>query len=160
MREAIFNILSQDLTGLKVLDLFAGTGSLGLEALSRGAMRAIFVDNARPAINLIGKNLARCGYLDKGLVIRKKLGNGISFRHPQLKDNFDLIFIDPPYRKGIIPSMLQEIINEKILSDNSRVIAESYKNENLPSSIGKLEILRIRNYGDTKISMYAYEDKQ
>ena len=73
VREAIFNIIGQDLSGLKVLDLFAGTGCLGLEALSRGALSALFIDNSQQAIKLIKKNLALCGYQTSGTVLRRDL---------------------------------------------------------------------------------------
>jgi 16S rRNA (guanine966-N2)-methyltransferase len=158
VREAIFNIIGQDLTGFNVLDLFAGTGSLGIEALSRGAFHALFVDNSQKSINLIKKNLALCGYQDSGSVSRMNLRYGIPRNHHLPKDAFDLTFLDPPYRENIIPILLKGLIKTHALSYGSRVVAESLKGKSLPVSLGKLEILDTRSYGDTTITIYAYLD--
>ena len=156
VREAIFNIIGQDLSGLNVLDLFAGTGSLGIEALSRGASHALFVDNSQKSINLIKKNLALCGYQDSGTVSRANLRYGISRNHLLMKDVFDLIFLDPPYRENLIPILLKGLVKNHVLSSGSRVVAESPKGIGLPVSLGKLEILNTRSHGDTTITVYTY----
>jgi len=156
VREAIFNIIGQDLSGLNVLDLFAGTGSLGIEALSRGALHALFVDTSQKSINLIKKNLALCGYQDSGSVSRMNLRYGIPRNHLLLKDAFDLIFLDPPYRENLIPILLKGFIKTHVLSSGSRVVAESSKGESLPVSLGKLEVLDTRSHGDTTITVYTY----
>jgi len=104
IREAIFNIIGQDLSGLKVLDLFAGTGSFGLEALSRGALSVLFIDNSRESTTLTRKNLMICGYVDAGIVLRRELKRGLPADHPHLKKGVDLVFIDPPYEKRLCPS--------------------------------------------------------
>lgn len=156
VREAIFNIIGQDLSGLNVLDLFAGTGSLGIEALSRGALHALFVDNSQKSINLIKKNLALCGYQDYGSVSRINLRYGIPRNHLLLKEAFDLIFLDPPYRENLIPILLKGLIKTHVLSSGSRVVAESPKGKSLPVSLGKLEILDTRSHGYTTITVYTY----
>jgi 16S rRNA (guanine966-N2)-methyltransferase len=157
VREAIFNIIGQDLRGVKVLDLFAGTGSLGLETLSRGASCAVFIDNSRQSVKLIKKNLALCGYEDAGVVLRRDLRKGIRRIQPVVKGVFDLVFIDPPYGKDFISLILSELSTTAILSDKSRVVAESSKSEKLPFFVGMLEMIDGRSYGYTKVSFYAYE---
>ena len=82
VREAVFSLIGQDVTDFKVLDLFAGTGCLGIEALSRGASRALFIDNSIQSIKLIKKNLARCGYESLGFVWKKDLSKGLPRKHP------------------------------------------------------------------------------
>ena len=160
VREAIFNILGQDLTGFNVLDLFSGTGSLGLEALSRGASRAVFVDKLRQSVNLTKKNIDVCGFLRSVVILRKDLTKGFPWEHPSLSGKFDLIFLDPPYRKDLIPPLLSEISSEEKLSAGARVVVESDKKEDLPFSFTDLEMETLRYYGDTMITIYKYEAKQ
>ncbi len=160
VREAIFDIIGQDLSRQRVLDLFAGSGSLGLEALSRCAAFALFVDNSQQSINLIKKNLAICGYQRSGAVLSRSLRKAIPQNHPQLKGLFDLVFLDPPYNKDFIPLLLEELLAKDLIPSGSRVVAESSKTESLPVSFGNLELTDIRVYGDTKISIYQYETNQ
>lgn len=154
VREAIFNLIGQDLTGLKVLDLFAGTGSLGIEALSRGAVRAMFLDNSVRAVRLIKKNLSLCGYEAKGFILKKDLIRGFPWKHTLVKKKFDLVFIDPPYGKSLIPPLLKELTERGGLAAGSIVVAESSKGESLPEALGKLQLVKIKIYGDTRINIY------
>lgn len=160
VREAIFSIIGQDLSGLSVLDLFAGTGSLGLEALSRGALQALFIDNSPQSIKLIKKNLALCGFQDSGVILRRDLRREILLIRASERKLFDLVFLDPPYGENLIPSLLEDLATRDVLSSTSRVIAESSKTEGLPISVGNLHTIDMRLYGDTKISLYAHEDIQ
>ena len=132
VREAIFNIIGQDLQGVKVLDLFAGTGILGLETLSRGASKVVFVDLSLESTKLIRKNLALCQHQDSGVIIRRDLQKGIWRIHILSKQVFDLVFLDPPYGKNFIPLVLRGLSTMDILSNRSRVVAESSKTEKLP----------------------------
>jgi len=157
VREAIFNIIGQDLHGVKGLDLFAGTGILGLETLSRDASSVVFVDILPQSIKLIRKNLALCKHQDSGVIIRRDLRKGIRRIHILSKQVFDLVFLDPPYGKNFIPQILSELSTMDILSSRSRVVVESSKTEKLPASFESLEMADARSYGDTRISVYAYE---
>ena len=157
VREAIFNIIGHDLSGLKVLDLFAGTGILGIEALSRGAGLVIFIDKSQRSIKLIKKNLAICGYQSSGKILKLDLRMGIPKSHPVSQQGFDLIFLDPPYGKNLITPILEKISTTSIVLNGSYVIAELSKTENLPRAIGNLEMADTRIYGDTKITIYTNE---
>ena len=157
VREAIFNLIGQDLSGLKVLDLFAGTGSLGIESLSRGIQHAVFVDNSQQAIKLIRKNLATCGFEDSGTVLKRDLKKSATLNHPVLQQRFDLLFLDPPYRQNMLIPLLEKISTAEILSKGSRVVVELSKKEILPSSFGNLKTAGSRRYGDTMITIYAHE---
>lgn len=156
VREAIFNIIGQDITGFKVLDLFAGTGSLGLEALSRGASRALFIDNLQQSVSLIKKNLKVCGYESSGSILKKDLTRGLPGKYALMKKKYDLVFFDPPYGKDLIPPLVRELIEREILAPSSRVVAESSKNDILPNIWGKLQLTTKRIYGESKITIYHY----
>lgn len=160
VRESIFNIIGQDITDRKVLDLFAGTGSLGIEALSRGAIGALFIDNSPQCIKLIKKNLELCGYEPSGCVLRKDLTRGLPWKHSLMKKTFDLVFIDPPYGKSFIPPILSELSDREILAPHSLVVAESSKNDKLAVTFGRLHLTDIRTYGDTEINIYRYGDEK
>lgn len=157
VRESVFSLIGQDMTDFKVLDLFAGTGCLGIEALSRGASRALFIDNSIQSIKLIKKNLARCGYESLGFVWKKDLSKGLPRKHPLLKEKFDVIFLDPPYEKKMISPLLVELSDRDLLASPAIAVAESFKRETLPEVLGKLQMVSFRTYGETKISIYHFE---
>ena len=156
VREAIFNIIGQDLSGMRVLDLFAGTGSLGIESLSRGAANVVFVDGSAQSISLIKRNLALCGFRDCWTVIRRDLKRGFPGRESVRVKRYDLVFLDPPYGKGLLPVLLDGFSSGYILSPGARVVAELSKGETLPDSFGNLEMLGSRIYGDTILNIYEY----
>lgn len=156
VREAIFNLIGQEVEG-RALDLFAGTGALGIEALSRGAGKAIFVDRADRAVRLIKRNLQLCGYWELGVVYKKDLSRGLPSRPPWMEGRFDLVFLDPPYGKGLVPRILKDLDQGGILASSAMVVAESEKGETLPCSLGGLRSVVTRIYGRTKIDIYEYE---
>lgn len=155
VREAIFNLIGQDITGLKILDLFAGTGSLGIEALSRGAFFSLFIDNSRLSVKVIQKNLILCDYADSGFILKKDLRNGLPTGHPLFKKGFDLVFIDPPYGKNLIYPVLKELSNGGILVPTANIVTESFKTDDLPLTVGDLLRTDARVYGTTRIAIYS-----
>lgn len=160
VREAIFNLIGQDLQAMTVLDLFAGTGSLGIEALSRGASWALFIDFSDKAVRLIRKNLSLCGLEPLGLVRKGDLSQGDLLKQVGRKNKFDLVFLDPPYRKGLIPPLLHDLVSQGILSSPSLVVAETSEKEILPTEEVKMVLIRERTYGETKIHLFHYEEIQ
>ena len=158
VREAIFNILGRDIYGLRVLDLFAGTGILGIEAISRGALACLFVDNSNLSLKIIKKNLELCGLQESGFILKRDILQGFFLEHPLIKAGIDLVFIDPPYGKNLIPPVLKRLTEGNILASSSVVIAESLKNDKVPDSTGKLTLCDSRFYGETKIDIYRGED--
>jgi 16S rRNA (guanine966-N2)-methyltransferase len=158
VREAIFNILGQDMTGIRALDIFAGTGILGIEALSRGAEWVIFIDKSDQAIKIINKNLNLCGYQDICKVLKKDIIKGLAFESLSIKGGVDLAFVDPPYGKGIIPPVLAMISDSGILSEHAFVVTESSENDRLPERMGALLLSDTRIYGETKIDIYKREN--
>ena len=160
-REAVFNLLGQDLDGCSVLDLFAGTGAFGLDALSRGALRAVFVDGSLEAVSLIKRNIALCGFEERSEVIRADLQ---VFLDPErasgLPGGFHLVFIDPPYRSGLVPAICRALAARRLLEPRARIVAETAKSEPVPEVIEGFFAARVRTYGDTKISIYSSENGQ
>jgi 16S rRNA (guanine966-N2)-methyltransferase len=157
VREAIFNLIGQYTFGFRVLDLFAGTGALGIEALSRGAQRVLFVDNSSESLKLIRRNLALCGYESEGTVLKKDLTRGL----PAIDGlgqggGVDLVFADPPYRKGCILPILSELSVSSFLSSRATIVVEAGKEEHLPDTVGTISLAKTRVYGDTKICIYSY----
>ena len=162
VRSSIFNILGQTLTGFSVLDLFAGTGSLGIESLSRGATRAVFVDNASEAISLIKKNLALCNYEELSNVLKKHLPDGLNHLCSEGLNTFDIIFIDPPYGKGFIKPTIDKLYTNNLIHKDSTIVVESSTNDTdiLPDYIKNLQLKLSRSYGMTVIGMYIYNEKE
>jgi len=149
VKEAIFNILF-DVTGLRVLDLFAGTGSMGIEALSRGAAFAIFIDDYVQAIELIKKNLERCGLSDRANVFKSRVGPAIR-RLERKGRSFDIIFVDPPYLKNLVNPTLEKLTTSALVSPSSIIIVEHHPKEPI-KPIDGLALTDTRHYGQTDVS--------
>jgi len=156
VRQAIFNLIGQDIFGMKVLDLFAGTGSLGIEALSRGAVGALFIDKSIRAIKIINKNLQRCGYEALGSIMKKDLSRGLPRNSVFIKKRFGLVFMDPPYGKAFIPPLLTELSDKNVLAPSSIVVTESSQIDTLPEALGELQLVNRKTYGGTNINVYHY----
>ncbi len=157
IRQVIFNIIGHDLSKKKVLDLFSGTGILGIEALSRGAELACFVDKSSAALKLVIKNLQIAGFKNRAHVVKRDLTKKNSFR---LKGKFDIIFIDPPYDKSLLKKALEIMPVHMLLEDNAVIIGRSSKRESLPSYINHMRLLDMREYGDTKLWIYKFEKQK
>lgn len=160
VKEALFSILGGRSRGAKVLDLYAGTGALGLEALSRGADRAVFVDNGDVAIELIKKNVELCGFSERSTIIRRDLTRGPSFLQ-QLSPvhAFDLIFLDPPYRQGLVELFLGGLIDSRLLAEEGLVVAEEGAGVELAEVYPGLQLVDRRSYGDTGIWFYQHSQE-
>lgn len=155
VRKSIFDILGDSVNGAKVLDLFAGSGALGLEALSRGARSVVFVDDNKASIKAITSNLKR---LDLSIgcdifVIRSDFMPAIASFHKR-GETFDLIFLDPPYYKALAKKSLSLLDRCDILTPFGAIIAEYSKHDDLPVSSDRFESFRKVRYGDTQLSFY------
>jgi 16S rRNA (guanine966-N2)-methyltransferase len=151
VKESIFNILGERIEGKMVLDLFAGTGNLGIEALSRGAAKVLFVEKGRQAIRLIQKNLSQCGLEGRSEIIPKDVNRAIGI----LKErgaSFDLILMDPPYEKGLISRTLDKLDSHRIYHEDSILVIEHDRREPLPGIVVGWNLIRQRRIGDTVIS--------
>jgi 16S rRNA (guanine966-N2)-methyltransferase len=157
VKESLFNILG-DIEGKVVLDLFAGTGNLGLEALSRGASRVLFVDMRRQALNLIERNLSQCRMEDRAEILPTDALRAVGILSHR-KEVFDLILMDPPYEKGFIRRMLSKIENLGICRPESILVIEHDRREPLPQRIHGWDLFRERQIGDTLISFLKPADE-
>jgi 16S rRNA (guanine(966)-N(2))-methyltransferase RsmD len=152
VREAVFNIIAAEISDASVLDLFAGTGAMGLEALSRGAAGCVFVDQSDEAVRLIRENVALCGVQENVRIVREAIDSAVR-RLVAKNELFDLIFMDPPYGKGQIEKTLG--ILDAVAGQDSLVIAESHVKDESPAHLTVWSKDRERRYGDTLISIYS-----
>ena len=154
VKEGIFNIIQFDIEGRRVLDLFAGTGQLGIEALSRGAASAVFVDQRRDAAALTRDNLKLTELSDRGQVI---CGDAMAYLSGA-KAKFDLIFLDPPYAAKLWDSTLNAISRFDILSDHGIIICESPLDQEMPEMAPPYYLHRTYRYGKIKVTTYHREE--
>jgi 16S rRNA (guanine(966)-N(2))-methyltransferase RsmD len=153
VRESIFNIVADKVPGAKVLDLFAGTGAMGMEALSRGARFCFFVDSGAEAVRIIRENVRLCAAQNRSHVIQGKVSSAIA-RLKSEGELFDLIFMDPPYGKGYVEETMQVL--GPVANDDTLVIAEQHIKDEpplVPVSVWQKEL--DRRYGDTLVSVYS-----
>ncbi len=155
-REATFNVLGQGLTGAAVLDIFAGTGALGIEALSRGAASAIFIDNSKAAAAVISKNIALCGLEKETEIITSDALTALAYLKRQQgraeANGFDLIFLDAPYNDlPLTEAVLDIIIESKLLKSNGRIVCEVAKKLPIKELPKGVTLIKEKTYGDTLI---------
>ncbi|MEM7816402.1 MAG: 16S rRNA (guanine(966)-N(2))-methyltransferase RsmD [Candidatus Aenigmatarchaeota archaeon] len=156
VKKACFDILREDIEGKKVLDLFAGSGALGIEALSRKAEEASFVDIKKSAISAIKKNLSFCKASLRAKIYFKDAFRAIKDFFIK-KESFDLIFVDPPYHKGFLRKALQVLDEYDILSPSGYIIGFCDHKENLPKLI-YLNLIFKKKYGQSLLLIYCKEN--
>jgi len=152
VKDSIFNILRGRIEGRAVLDLFAGTGNLGIEALSRGAKKVIFVEREKRAIRLIQRNLAQFGLIERSEVLPIDANRAIGILR-QRGSIFDLIFMDPPYEQGLIERTLMKLNSHPIYHKESVLVIEHHRRELLSAAIFGWYLIRQRQMGETVISI-------
>ena len=154
VREALFSMIASRVPGAAVLDLFAGTGALGLEALSRGASQAVFVDQDAAAVRLIRANVMLCGVEDRARVILSPMEAAVT-RLAAGGSRFDLVFLDPPYGLTHVERALEHLAG--VIQKDALVVAEHHAKDTLPDRWKGWLKTRERRYGDTMISLFEWE---
>ncbi len=152
VKEAVFSIIQFDIEGRRVLDLFGGSGQMGIEALSRGAESAVFLDSSAESVNVINRNLKVTGLLDKAQVVKrdyKMYLDGTS-------DVFDIAFIDPPYYAGFYESALT--LTAKRMSDYGVMFCEHPSDVSVPTNVGGFTAVKDYRYGKIFITVYRREE--
>ena len=154
----MFSILAEHVAGAMVLDLFAGTGAIGIEALSRGAAFALFVDQSLDAGRLIETNLKTCFQAPQAAFVRCNLA--ASTLSSNLRTStpagtlFNLVFMDPPYQKNLAELLLPLVEKADILSPTALVIVEEHRKASLPQQVDSLHLIDQRRYGETGLWIY------
>lgn len=150
IKESIFNIIQFELEGRRVLDLFAGTGQLGIEALSRGAQHTVFVDESPDAYKIIKQNVEHCGYAESSTIVRAEATSIL-----RSGEKYDVIILDPPYETALIDKALS-IINEiDILKENGIIVCETKADKELPPLSEPYYLRKEYRYGTIKITVYS-----
>ena len=156
VKEALFSVIQFDLPAARVLDLFGGTGQLGIEALSRGAERAVFVDHQEQACALIRENLRRTRLEGQAKVVRSDY---LSYLQ-RCRESFDLIFLDPPYAEIFLENALKTIAEIDILKSGGIIVTERPADKELSLNLPGLVRSKDYKYGKTLITLYRREDQQ
>ena len=157
VKESLFNIIQDKINDSIVLDLFAGSGALGIEAISRGAKKAYFCDNNYDAIKMIKKNLEKTHFLDQAVVINSDYKKCIK----NLNEKFDIIFIDPPYKDNLSVDSIKYIINQGILNKEALMIIETdeiCRDKRNLEELEKIEIIDERKYGRANLLFIKEEN--
>ncbi len=153
-REAIFNILGERPCGAWVVDLFAGSGAFGIEALSRGAAGAVFVENDPRTFAVLQRNLAALGLLDRSRAFLRDAIRGLGFLAAG-GFRFRIAFLDPPYGAGLVLPAVRGLIAAGCMEPGSLIVVEHSAAESLPESVGPFRRSDRRRYGDSLVSFYS-----
>ena len=151
VKEAMFNIVQFDIEGRRVLDLFAGTGQLGIEALSRGAAECVFIDESAKSVKLVRTNLERCA-------LRGRVEQADSIGFLRQGGKFDLIFLDPPYDSDLLEKALEVIQNVDILNDGGIIVCESRREKSMPELSAPYRKTLSRRYGKVCLTVYKKDN--
>lgn len=152
VKESLFNIIQFRLAGTKVLDLFAGSGQLGIEALSRGAQKAVFVDSSRKSLDVVKKNLELCRFTSQAQTFLLDASAYLRTAN----EKFDIVILDPPYHKGLCISAL-ELLGDAVHED-AVVICETQSDEELPDAVGSFIVDRVYSYSSIKLTAYRVDN--
>lgn len=146
-KEALFSSIQFEIEGRRVLDLFAGSGQLGIEAISRGAESCTFVEHNRDAFRIVEANIARCKMEGQSKLIFSDAGSFLL-----RNEHFDIAFLDPPYNKDLITDNLPRLTD--IMNPDGVIVCETAKNESLPIEVNGWSVSREKCYGKTKLTYY------
>lgn len=152
-KESLFNIIGDRLLDKAVLDLYAGTGAIGIEALSRGADSAVFVEKDQRVVKIIRANLDLTGLADQAEIISQDVDSTVA-RLASQQRTFDIIFLDPPYLRNLLQKSIETLVHYQIIRPGGLVVAESSKLDTLSDKYGNLRLIRQERYGDTVLSFY------
>lgn len=148
VKEGLFSALHFDIEGRRILDLFAGSGQLGIEALSRGAQSCVFVDASKDAVKIIKSNISACGLEDKTKVYQSDFQSFCAMS----RDIFDFVFLDPPYLEGLLAPAVKAVL--PLMSDYGAIICEHPPEVELDPQVGGFYIHKTYRYGKVIITVY------
>ena len=151
VKEAIFSSIQFSVPGAKILDLFSGSGRMGIECLSRGAVSGVFVDSDLKSIDVIKRNLKNCSLFEKSRVVNMQAESFLA----ACKDEFDIVFLDPPYNKGILDKIIEKVYQN--LSEGGIIMAESELGWKLSNEIPGLTEAKVYKYGKIQVTKFIRE---
>lgn len=157
VKESVFGILADRPIDAEVLDLFAGTGNLGLEALSRGAASALFIDKQAQSIKIMLENAILTDLAGLAIICREDVLQALRRLGKEGK-SFDLIFCDPPYNLGLAPKVLQMLDTSRVLRDEGVLVLEHSRHEKLPEGLKRIVAYRSEFYGETVVSFFTIQE--
>jgi len=160
VRESLFNILRLQIAEASVIDLYAGAGALGLEALSRGAAHCVFVERSEPALAALRANVEKLGYQSRAVLVRADVGNWLAKHGAAQSRAFSLVFSDPPYDSGEAQRSLELTARHLPLAAGATVVIQTSPREKLPEEAGDLRLFRVESYGDTVLHFYGVQDSE
>ena len=152
IKENLFNIIRDDLRDAAFLDLFAGTGAIGIEALSRGVKQVVFVDISRKCVEVIGRNLDKTRLADRAVVIKDDALKAIK-KLADRNNVFDIIYMDPPYFEDLLLNVMEYVVAHRILAKDGYIVVEMSKQYNAPEVHG-LNIFKAKEYSGTRLVFY------
>jgi 16S rRNA (guanine966-N2)-methyltransferase len=155
VREALFNIVGSQPVDAVILDLFAGTGALGIEALSRGGAQAVFIDKAPATLDVLRKNIALCGLNQRSRTIRWDIVKNLDCLHAY-HQAFNLVFIDPPYHRDMVVPTLTHLVAADALAGGARIVVEQDAREAAIHTGPEIKFEDERRYGQTRISFFTF----
>ncbi|WP_373498182.1 16S rRNA (guanine(966)-N(2))-methyltransferase RsmD [Desulfococcus sp.] len=155
VREAVFNIIASDIRDARVLDLFAGTGAMGIEALSRGARSAVFIDGRKASLAVVRKNIDLLGIGDRSRVILWDAARNLNCLRAETPD-IHLVFMDPPYQKSLVGPALLHLADCGALLPGALIVVEHAVSEPLPEEMAAYALADQRKYGKTFVSLLNY----
>ena len=157
VKESLFNMINSYMMDSDILDLFAGTGSLGIECLSRGANKCVFVDKSKESINIVKSNIKKARVENESIVLNLDFKSAISSLALK-KEKFDVIFMDPPYYKNMFSDALSAVDNNNLLKEDGIIVVEHDTVDKFPDNMGRLYKSREKKYGNTTITFYKLEE--
>ncbi len=153
VKEALFNILGERVPGSFFADLYAGTGGVGIEALSRGARKALFVEKNIALIRLLKENIQLAGLSGGAQVVHSPVETVIP-KIARCGEKFDIIFADPPYRQGLAEETLNILARYRVWRKNALIVIETWAKDEIPDQAGTIGLWRREKYGDTTLNFY------
>lgn len=154
VKEALFSIIMDDIYDATVLDLFAGSGNLGLEALSRGARKVYFCDKSGESLKYIKQNISNCKMEEYSVVLAGDFKTCIN----SLREKVDVIFLDPPYSENLMEQAMEAIAEADLLNDYGIICCETGKHDEMPEDISGFEMFKEKKYGNTMLKFYRHKE--
>ena len=154
VKEGIFSALQFDIEGRRILDLFAGSGQLGIEALSRGAESAVLVDASPISVKIIRKNIENCGFDESAKVFQLDYASYCAMSN----NTFDIVFLDPPYNEGLLMPAIKAVL--PLMSDYGLIVCEHPPEVKLEESVGGFEIFKTYRYGKVNVTVYRKGEQE